>query len=107
MEKAKIELDLENDQAETFGEIINLDCASSGHYCIPLRNTAILVEECMFSLDGKDRKEKEKLIIKVHKQFAHLTVKKMRALMTDAGVWDNDCQMIIEKVYNNCEICRI
>ena len=99
MKKAKIKLDLENDQPEIFGEIINLDCTSSGHYCIPLCNTSILIKECVFSLDGKDRKEKEKLIIKVHKQFAHLTMKKMWALMIDAGVWDNDCQMITEKVY--------
>ena len=87
-------------------EIINLDCTSSRHYCIPLRNTSILIEECMFSLDGKDRKEKEKLIIKVHKQFAHPTMRKIRGLMIDAGVWDTDCQMIIEKVYNSCEICK-
>ena len=104
MKKAKIKLDLENDQAEIFGEIINLDCISSGHYCILLCKTSILVEECMFSLDSKDMKEKEKLIIKVHKQFPHPTMKKMTALMIDAGVWDNDCQTIIEKVYNICDI---
>ena len=50
-------------------------------------------------------KEKEKLIIKVHKQFVHPTMKKITVLMTDAGVWDNDCQTIIEKVVS-CEICK-
>ena len=64
MKMVKIKLDLENDQAEIFGEVINLDCTSSGHYCIPLRNRSVLMEECMFNLDSKDRKEKERLIIK-------------------------------------------
>ena len=33
-------------------------------------------------------------------------MKKVTALIIDAGVWDNDCQTIIEKVYNRCEICK-
>ena len=37
MKAAKIKLDLENDQAEIWGKVIDLDCTTSGHYSIPLK----------------------------------------------------------------------
>ena len=60
MKKVKIKLDLANDQAEICGKIINLDHISSGCYCIPLSNTSVPMEECMFGRDGRNSKEKEK-----------------------------------------------
>ncbi|CAG2236725.1 unnamed protein product [Mytilus edulis] len=36
MKKAKMKLDLENDSANIFGKDVQLQCTSSGHYCVPI-----------------------------------------------------------------------
>ncbi|KAG1685087.1 Acidic leucine-rich nuclear phosphoprotein 32 family member A [Nymphon striatum] len=36
MKKAKMKLDHENDSASIFGKDVDLQCTSSGHYCIPI-----------------------------------------------------------------------
>ena len=45
MKKAKMKLDLENDSASIFGKEVQLQCTSSGHYCVPIDQVKVNVEE--------------------------------------------------------------
>ena len=58
MKEANIKLDLENDNVEIFGKLLDLDCTSSGHYCVPLHSTPVNVEECMLAEKIEDISDK-------------------------------------------------
>ena len=107
MKAAKVKLDLENDQAEFWGTTVDLDCTSSGHYCLPLVKQDVAIDECLLTVESKNDtyKEKEKVLEKLHKQFAHPTKERLKALMIDANIWDEEYQRIAKELYENCEIC--
>lgn len=107
MKRAKVKIDTENDQAEVFGKIINLDITSSGHYCMPLETTEFSVEKCFFSLESMSTGEKTKKIEKIHKQFAHPTKEKFKRLIEDAGAWRDELQEIIDELYQKCQTCKV
>ena len=46
-----------------------------------------------------------KILSKIHKQFRHPTMLKIRALLKDAKMWEEDYQDILEMLYGSCEIC--
>ena len=45
MKKAKVKLDLANDVAEIYGNLVNLNYTSSGHYCLPIIPTEMPAED--------------------------------------------------------------
>ena len=47
MKAAKVKLNLENDSATIFGHDVDLQCTSSGHYCVPLQQHDLPVESCL------------------------------------------------------------
>ena len=107
MKEAKIKLDLENDKVEIFGKLLDLDCASSGHYCVRLHSTPVNVEECMLAEKIEDISDKPKILNKIHKQFAHPNQRKLKDLMIDAGIWGEEYKHLIVTLCDNCEICKI
>jgi transposase InsO family protein len=108
MKKAKVKLDLENDSAEIFGRDVDLHCTSSGHYCVTLEQQDIPVAETFQSLvePVRDSAEKRKIVDKLHKQFAHPTEQRLKALIKDAGVRDEEYLTLIDEVSKNCQICK-
>ena len=106
MKEAKIKLDLENDKVEVFGKLLDFDCTSSEHYCVPLQGTPLNVEECILAEKIEDISDKQKISNKIHKQFAHPNRRKLKDLMTDAGIWDEEYKYLIVKLFHNCEICK-
>ena len=106
MKEAKIKLDLENDRVDIFAKLLDLDCTSSGHYCVPLHNTPVNIEECMLAEKIEDISDKQKILSKIHQQFAHPNQKKWKDLMIDAGIWDEEYKNLFVKLYDNCEICK-
>ena len=56
---AKIKLDLEHDQAEIWGNTVDLDCTSSGHYCVSLEKQTVTIDQCLFT-DSKVKTYEEK-----------------------------------------------
>ena len=108
MKKARVILDLENDKASMFGNDVDLHCTSAGHYCIPINGPEIDGKETiqvLFSMEDKDRKEKEKVIRKLHQQFAHPTSQRLKLLLKDAGIKDQECIELVEDITNRCDIC--
>ena len=91
---------------EIFGKLLDLDCTSSGHYCVPLHSTSVNVEECMLVEKIKDIGDKRKIFNKIQKQFADPNQRKLKDPTIDAGNWDEEYKQLIVKLYGNCEICK-
>ena len=109
MKKASVKLDLENDMAEIFGSNVLLNETSSGHYCIPIRNEvaeAGVLESVNEVCLGSSEKVKYKALVKLHRQFAHPSQGKLKALLQDAKIWNQDIAEKIAKIYDQCEICK-
>ena len=103
MKKAGMKLDLLNDKAEIFGREVLLQNTSSGHHSVPLNNVEVPIEQCLFS--NCSALEKEKRIVKLHKQFAHPPAHRLKALLKEAGLYDNDCGNLLDKLSMNCDTC--
>ncbi|CAC5390514.1 unnamed protein product [Mytilus coruscus] len=88
MKKAGVKMDLENDTAEIFGQHISLNLTSSGHYCIPIDKTEEIpvADVCAVRLEELDSKKRYATLLKLHRQFAHPPMKRLIALLKDAGV---------------------
>ena len=104
MKKAGMKLDLLNDKAEIFGKEVDLQSTSSGHYVISLKDSEANIEQSLFA-EGIEFKEKEKIVTKLHKQFAHPSKKRLKSLLVDAGIYDKECEEILKKLSANCHIC--
>ena len=105
MKQAQIKLDLISDTAEIFGTTIMLNSTTSGHYCLPLKETIIDIDECYFNIDNNDV-NKYKVLKKNHSQFAHPTKVKLKNLMQDAKIWDDEYNTTANQIYESCEICK-
>lgn len=82
MKQLKIKLHLLNDTAEIFDNTVELNNTSSGHYCLPLKETMLDIKEYNISFDKTDNKSnKYKILQKVHAEFAHPTKTKFEKLM--------------------------
>ena len=107
MKQAKIKLDLEKDTAEIFGKIVYLNSTNSGHYCLPIGNMEVPAESvCAVRLEELNKDELHKVLVKLHRQFAHPSEEKLITLLDNAGVWDAQYSMILKKIYDACKICK-
>ena len=108
MKNAGVKMDLEYDRAEIFGQDVVLNLTSSGHYCIPIdKNEKIPVETvCSVKLGDVDEAERHKILLKLHRQFAHPSKRRLMALLKDAGVWKNDYLDILSTIEENCQLCK-
>ena len=107
MKKAKMKLDLENDSASIFGNEVQLQCTSSGHYFVPIDQVKVNVEETSSALISTSQsKDKLSIIEKLHTQFAHLSAKRLKSLLEDAGGYTEEHLKCVDKVTENCEICK-
>ena len=96
-----------NDTAEIFGVTVSLNETSSGHYCIPIdRNEKTSVESvCAIILSELSNEERKQKLLKLHRQFAHPSSKKLKGLLVDAGAWRDDFQPILDEIHSKCDIC--
>ena len=91
MKKAAIKMDLENDTATIMGRGVALNLTSSCHYCIPIDKTEeVTVEDvCAVRLQELTKEERYKILLKLHRQFAHPPKKRLISLLKDAKVERN------------------
>ena len=92
MKIAGVKMDLESDTAMIFGKDVALNMTTSGHYCIPIDRAEKIPVEEVFSvkLGGMKSKERYDTLLKLHRQFAHPPLKKLKALIQDAGQWEEN-----------------
>ena len=106
MKTAKIKLDIENDSAEILGKQVVLNVTSCGHYCVPLDRDVCVEHVTAVKLDELSSADRLKVLLKLHRQFAHPTRGKLETLLRDAGVWREQCAQDLEKIENNCTLCK-
>ena len=82
MQTAGVKMDLESDTAQIFA----LNLTTSGHYCIPIDRAEKIPVQKVFSVDLEEMasKDRYKTIFKLHRQFAHPPMKKLKSLLQDA-----------------------
>ena len=105
---AGVKMDMENDTANIFGKDVALNLTTSGNYCIPIdRMEEIPVEE-VFSvkLEEMDSKDRYKTLAKLHRQFAHPPLKKLKLLLQNAGLWRNEYVDLLEEINKSCDLCK-
>ena len=108
MKTAGVKMDMENDTANIFGKDVSLNLTTSGHYCIPIdRMEEIPVGE-VFSvkLDEMDSKDRYKTLVKLHRQFAHPPLKKLKSLLQNARLWRNEYEDLLEEINKSCDLCK-
>ena len=108
MKTAGVKMDLESDTAMIFGKDVALNMTTSGHYCIPIDRAEKIPVEELFSvkLGGMKSTEKYDTLLKLHRQFAHPPLKKLKALIQDAGQWEENFQGMLEDISKTCNLCK-
>ena len=108
MKRAGVKLDLENDSAKIFGKEVALNLTLSGHYCIPIDRAEQIPVEEVFSInfEGMGREDRYKILIKLHRQFAHPPLKKLKSLLQDANLWKDDYTDMLEDIVRRCDLCK-
>ena len=109
MKKAAIKMDLENDTANIMGKEVVLNLTTSGHYCIPIDKTEEVPVEnvCTIQLENLNKQERYKTLLKLHRQFAHPTKKRLIALLKDTGVWQEEYEDTMTQIEQECELCKV
>lgn len=113
MKKAKTTIDFDNDVIQMFGKKQKILYTKSGHYAIALNDhmRAIKDEDIKVVLlnveefKRKSDKEKQRIAVKLHKQFAHPRSERLKKLIKDSGVDDEYLNKSIDKVGIECQIC--
>lgn len=108
MKRAKVKLDLETDSATIFGKDVQLQCTSSGHYCVPIDQIDVSVEETTSALIAtkESTRERDDVIKKLHKQFAHPSSKRLKSLLKDAGGYTADHMDSVDRITSDCNVCK-
>ena len=66
-----------------------------------MKETLIPIEESLFI----SQDIKEKLVIKLHKQFTHPSVTHLKTLLEVAGLYDRDSQKVLDTLQETCDVC--
>ena len=113
-QKAATKIDFKNNKVTMFGKVQDLHFTTSEHYCIPLDRKHKIINyedqnatKVMFTntLDNKTSQEKKCVAVKLHKQFCHPRTFRLRKLLQDGGVNDEEFLKLIEEVEKTRDIC--
>ena len=114
MQKAATKIDFKNNKVTMFGKVQDLHFTTSGHYCIPLDRKHKIINyedqnatKVMFTntLNNKTSQEKKCVAMKLHKQFCQARTFRLRKLLQDGGVNDEEFFKLIEEVEKTYDIC--
>ena len=76
--------DLANDKAKIYGQVVDLQNRSAGHYCVPLKETSVQIKNCFTVVEADE--DNVRVITKLHKQFAHPSANRQKGLLRDDDV---------------------
>ena len=62
---------------------------------------------CTIKLENLNKQERYKTLLKLHRQFAHPTKKRLIALLKDAGVWQEEYEDTMTQIEQECELCKV
>ena len=105
MKRGGMILNFEKDTMCMFGKESKLHVTSTGHYTIP-----IVMTPCKQTVDWvlatESHEEIPKKVLKLHRQFSHPTAEKLIKLIKEAGLFNEQWKQEVNKVSDNCDICR-
>ena len=118
MKKAKTLMDFKNDTICLLGKKMRLNTTTSGHYYVPITKPMpteqkeceiLFVQEIWVffikEISKMDRKEKMKIVKKLHGQFSHCSGRKLSILAKNSGIVDQEFLKICEEFPASCDIC--
>ena len=106
MKKAKVTIDFHNDSVSFFGKEMKISFTSTGHYCIDLsRENKLGDVDITLMCDEISNKDKSKIALKLHRQFGHPDNKKLKSLLSDAKINDENLNKAIDEISDKCESC--
>lgn len=81
---------------------------TAGHYCVPIDKwkTIAVSDVCKEETQASEKVSQEKLL-KLHRQFAHPSSKKLVALLKEAKNWKEEYYGTLSDIDQKCEICKI
>lgn len=106
LKKASTVLDLCNDTATMFGNPVDLEFTSSGHYCVNLKgkNEDVNMMNEVMALNVETVCDK-RMLVKLHRQFGHASAEKLESLFKNAGLIDKEVCVLLRKIVEDCDIC--
>ena len=118
MKKAETVLNFNKDTVSMFGYEQPLLFTTSGHYSVPICMSRLDVE-CekinnvenisLIAVGNDEEFGKEKVVLKLHRQFCHCTPDKLKTLIRNSEIWKGDSSMdiLVDKVSQQCRICKL
>ena len=106
MKKAKVKLDVENDEASIYSQQVSLDCTSSGHYAVSILPENENSTGYMTNLVDMDHNSRVRSLRKLHLQFGHATSIKLWKLLQNANAWDPSFSTELDNIVRHCDTCK-
>ena len=105
MKRAKMVIDMNNDEVSVLGKKVKLEMTSLGHYILPLLpvNSSEVLENILLNLDYGNMKN---VALKLHKQFGHAPYEKLRKLLMNTEYGNGDLLREIQNTVRDCETCK-
>lgn len=104
LKKAGTILDMNSDKAVMFGNPVELQFTSTGHYCIDITDTSD--SEVLIVNENMDDSSKDKMLTKLHQQFGHASAEKLKQLLKSAGTDNSDILNRLEGIILKRDTCR-
>ena len=108
MKRAGMVLNLTNDTVRVFDEVIGLKSTSIGHYLLPIYKilNSNDVNDVLWTCNDDYRNGNiEKIVRKLHRQFAHPSALKLKELLKNAKKLNIQYSKAIDKVSTECDTC--
>ena len=128
MQKVKATLDYGENKLHIFGKSIKLLESTSGHYLVPIHNhiesenheinsICFVSEESdmesenneineLYFINDKNN-ETYKKALKIHRHFSHARKERIKKILEDAGVWNQDYNQALSEIENQCKVCKV
>ena len=99
LKRANAVLDLKNDKAVLFSNEVKLKQTSSGHYCVTRKSACSNhgADEVLITEEVQTNTEK-KIVEKLHKQFGHSNLEKLKSLLKGAGNSDSEMYNMVDEI---------
>ena len=112
LKRANASLDFGSDEIVFLGEKVPVNISKSGHYFIRLSrdisSLSLDTHRILITspIDPNNLTESRRIILKLHKQFAHPHPKRLKKLIQDSGISNQSVFDIVHEVSDKCEICK-
>ena len=98
-------INTQEDTINLMGENIPMELTSSGLYGIPVGDIECEVLNAV-CLDEMGEDECSRRLLKLHRQFGHPSLIKLKKLLQDAHIWDDRFSTILGDIYKTCRLCK-